>query len=242
MHKMLSILLLWISVSVGQSIVTDRPDFTESALVVPTKVLQLEMGFQRDDVANSSSTTLFTHLWQYGIREGYELRLGFTGLGLVDKDAYAGDVLVEGKFQMLDKSSGTPVALIAGIQIPSNSIISQNGYGTVVKIALAKDITERFSLGINAGVGYLESGSDWEKETSASLALGYGLTEALGMYLEGYAIAPESAPWKPVFNGGFTYLLKKNLQLDIYTGTNLREKLDATFIGVGVSVNTASYK
>jgi hypothetical protein len=58
-----------------EPLVTDRPDFTESGLVVGSGVLQLEAGGTYVDVDVEKATSLGELLVRYGITQGIELRL-----------------------------------------------------------------------------------------------------------------------------------------------------------------------
>ncbi|HEY8503710.1 MAG TPA: transporter [Gemmataceae bacterium] len=74
-----------------------------------------------------------------------------------------------------------------------------------------------------------------------SVTLGYGLTERFGAYTEWYALFPTSAVEPGLgpqhfFNGGFTYLVGPNFQLDIRAGLGLNRRADDFFTGTGFVV------
>ncbi|MGE3808807.1 MAG: transporter [Gemmataceae bacterium] len=78
-------------------------------------------------------------------------------------------------------------------------------------------------------------------EVAQSFTIGYTLTAVLGAYTEWFALFPHSSTDPEVgpeyyFNGGFTYLVTNNFQLDIRAGVGLNKHADDLFAGSGFSV------
>ena len=103
-------------VAIAQTIVTDRPDQTESSLTVPQGSLQIESGVlygTAKDGFNSEELLLApTVLWRYGISKGIELRLLTEFASVTDKltdDKFSGinDLQLGTKIQILKKESNT---------------------------------------------------------------------------------------------------------------------------------------
>src|SRR5262245_41243866 len=78
-------------------------------------------------------------------------------------------------------------------------------------------------------------------EVAQSFTLGYRLSKKLGAYTEWFAffpagsIDPETGP-EHYFDGGFTYLVNDNFQLDIRAGVGLNDHADDFFAGAGFAV------
>lgn len=74
-------------------------------------------------------------------------------------------------------------------------------------------------------------------QTTNSLTTAYGLADRLGAFLEYYGLYPNNkgTDCAHTVNGGFTYLITENLQLDWRIGTGLNEKADDFLTGVGIS-------
>jgi hypothetical protein len=73
-------------------------------------------------------------------------------------------------------------------------------------------------------------------EFSQSWTVGYSLADSLGAYTEWFVIAPDGADTNHTENyadGGFTYSVTNNLQLDIRAGVGLNEAADDYFVGSG---------
>jgi hypothetical protein len=74
-----------------------------------------------------------------------------------------------------------------------------------------------------------------------SFTIGYTLTEQLGAYTEWFALYPTSAIGPDTgpehyFNGGFTYKVTPDFQLDIRAGCGLNDHAADFFAGVGFAV------
>lgn len=67
----------------------------------------------------------------------------------------------------------------------------------------------------------------------------YSLTDRLGGYTEYYGFYPSGADAERVkhyFNGGFTYLVNKDMRLDIRGGKGLNDAAADYFVGTGITV------
>jgi hypothetical protein len=78
-----------------------------------------------------------------------------------------------------------------------------------------------------------------DRDTTASavytLALGIALSDELGTFIEFFGETP-TGKGKPVnfVDGGFTYALADNLQVDILGGVGISEAADDWFVGAGL--------
>jgi hypothetical protein len=78
-------------------------------------------------------------------------------------------------------------------------------------------------------------------EFDQSLSIYYQLTRKWGAYTEGFAFFPMSALGPDMgpeyyFDGGFTYLVNDNFQLDIRAGVGLNRQADNFFTGAGFAI------
>lgn len=254
MKYLLLIYVTAISLSAGAQdevfeLVTDRPDQTESSAVVPRKSLQLETGFIRE----SDETTLYkqksfaynTTLLRYGFLENFELRMGIEYLGeeseLISSDSsssvsglsplYAGF-----KFKISEEEGWKPeIAFLGGMILPftAGNDFKPQYPAANIRFAFSHTISERLSLGYNLG-------AEWDGESAIpgyfySFALGLGVFDKLGMFLESYGLVREKGDAEHMLDAGFTYLLLPNLQLDISGGIGINEYATDNFISFGLS-------
>ncbi len=238
-------------------LVTDRPDQTESSVAVPPGYVQLETGWtfsrnKADGIRNETHEFPGT-LLRIGVLDPVEFRLGWNGgiwegtrkVGQRNDLGGAGDMGVGTKLYFWEEQGWIPeVALLAGVSLPvgKEELSSQRSEPTF-RVSLSHTLSDRVSLGYNLGATW-ESDLD---ETSArdrfslfnyTAVLGIGLTERAGMFVEVFGDVPLSANGGPAnsFDGGLTYLLRDNLQVDAALGVGISEEADDWFVGLGITV------
>lgn len=231
-------------------LVTDRPDQTEASRVVPLGTLQIETGFllenNETDLETQRAINYNTSLLRYGLLENFELRLGFAYLeNRVEYKESDSTYTEQGlsplytgfKVQILDEDGWIPeTSLIGGLILPfsASEEFKPENTGVGLRFSMSHTLSERFSLGYNLGAEYLgESPGLWY---FYSVALGVGITDKLGMYVEGFGWIPEDNVPSHMFDGGFTYLLTPLFQLDVSAGVGLNEEALDNYISAGFSI------
>lgn len=244
-------------------LVTDRPDATESAATVPRGLWQLETGalFSTESAGRVEVEVIEAPgtLLRIGLTRSLELRLGWAGWVETELDPAprrfggdgvdgAGDAEVGAKLSLWDEAGRRPqAALLASVSVPvGDEGISSERYDPSLLGAFSWTLTDRLSLGTNFGVRWETEPSPTGDETfanlAASAALGIGLTPRLGAFVELFGSEPlESAPGVPggaavSADGGFTWLVRPNLQLDLFAGAGITDEADDSFVGAGLSV------
>ncbi len=238
-------------------LVTDRPDQTESSVVVPHGSSQLELGwtFTRDDAdgVRVESHEVPASLLRVGLSERVELRIGW--IGWVDAEALfrdfavtedgAGDGELGVKIHLAEERGGRPeIALLLGTSVPvGDDAFTSDRFDPALRLALAHTLSERVSLGYNLGLAFESGvGDDGDRDTLSNafytVALGLGLNDRWGAFVELYGDFPASASGGPAnsFDGGFTYLIRDHVQLDLAGGVGLSEAADDWFVGLGLSI------
>jgi len=237
-------------------LVTDRPDQTESAETVPPGFVQVETGwvFTRNDAegARLQSHEIPGTLARIGALDWLEIRAGWGGylreevkLGLAQSTLDGGaDAELGAKVILHRERDWLPqAALLAGVTLPvGDEAFSSRRADPSFRFSLAHTLSERLALGYNVGMNW-ESALDGtgDRDTLShylyTLALGIGLTERLGTFVEVFGEVAGSAEGPPAhsFDAGFTYLLRPNLQLDLSSGVGLSATADDWFVGAGLS-------
>lgn len=218
----------------AQEIVTDRPDQTESAMVVPSGAFQVETGtmIEVDDI--QQNWVLNTTLFRYGVAKNLEFRLVTELINTKsrrEQDAMTGiaDVQFGLKYQFLE--GPTQIAYLGHLVIPTgNRNISSGSTGMCHKLAIGHDLSDLVSIGYNLGIDYFDSDN---YSGIYALAAGIGLTGQVSFFAEIYGDWYLFDAFNVRFDQGFTWLLKSNLQLDFSMGTGISSK--SNFYSVGVS-------
>lgn len=238
--SMLSIWLLWgLGMSVhGQELITDRPDFTESGVVVPTGSLQIEAGATFEDGGDGDEVFSSPELLlRWGFVESWELRIGVPNW--VDQrkgSSGVSDGSLGVKWQLGPTSAGWDLGLIGTVSLPlGDQALTSDEIDPDLIVTAGRDLSEQWSLGGQLGVGQETSGADHETVLSATLVLGRALGERGGLFLEIAAEDREEGDTAVLFHHGYTYLVTPNFQWDVHAGVGLNDEAPDFLIGLGFS-------
>jgi len=238
--------------------ITDRPDATESSQTVLPGYIQIESGmtfFQEDEGGvDTSSFAVPETLVRIGLDQNSELRLEFAGYNqLREKPAGGSTAQTDGfgdggigfKVRLGEDDLLGEMAFLTMMTLPwGEDGISSGRVEPSYRFTFARDLNEDLSLGCNLGQAWVsEEDLFGDKDTRSvfqyTLALGISLTDRLGSFIEFFGDIPtgsgSSGPANS-FNGGFTYLLKENVQLDVVSGVGLSGSAEDWFIGGGISI------
>lgn len=228
-----------------EPLVTDRPDFTESAAAVEPGRLQLEAGYTLSETGGERTHAVGEVLLRWGVLEAVELRIGINSFlhveGPISDESGWEDLSLGGKVELKGPDRRRPVvpalALLIGTTLPTGS----NGMGASALqpgaiLAAAWELPERLGLGANVGWSLLDGEGGTAGEWSGSVAVGGALGERLGMFAEYFALLPDDDFGDRAHYGdaGLTWLLNADTQLDARAGLNLGDAGDF-FFGVGVA-------
>jgi hypothetical protein len=238
-----NIFLIVNTIVYGQTIITDRPDQTESSSTIPKGSLQIEAGFlfgtSDNDIIKERQILAPSILSRYGLTNGIELRLLNQFESIKNKninEVYDGisDLEIGAKVQLFRKeTSTTEIAFLSHLILPTASKqLTIDKLGSISKLSISHAITESIGVGYNIGYNYFGTGSG---DLTYSLALGIGISNTLGIYIEPYGEVLDFENHKASFDAGLTYLLQDNLQLDVSFGTGLNHTMN--YVAAGCSIN-----
>jgi len=224
---------------------TDRPDQTESAVLVPEKWLQFEMGIGKQ--ANNINENEFQHptlLSKYGINKRFELRLITTLLTSNNKN-----------IPLAKKNNGglTPIEVGAKIALwkenkllPKTSLIFHVGIPKLASpnyqvnhLAPNFRFTMQHSLTQKTGLGY-NIGAEWDgihKEATwiYTFAPGINLSEKWYGYIEAFGFISKINKPEHSMDGGIAYYIKPDFKIDLSSGFGISSAAPDWYVAVGAS-------
>lgn len=237
-------------------IITDRPDQTESAVTVPKGFFQIETGGMYESEYINHSTSLLAPsfriktisapsvLVRYGLLKNIELRLGAEyinqstdlSVGADEKQSGLSPLTFGTKIQIAAEKQGSPgAAFLFNLSIPlkKNDPFQPEYVGADFRISIAHTLSDKFALSYNVG-------GEWDGDNPRAtgiytLSLGISLGQKLSMFLESYGFLPQGESPDHRLDGGFTFLLARNIQIDVSGGIGLMEASPDYFIGAGVA-------
>lgn len=216
------------------SIETDRPSFTDSPNVIG-KHFQIETGLTYElhhAAGDSSYDFYFPTTLRFGIDSKWEFRVDGNAIEyLNDHGSTTGYTpwSIGFKYHWQD-SSGKPskpsLGLVGRILPPSGSSAFATTIPTAeLRLCATFDLCPKWQLQPNFGVAsYQDNGGDRFSAMFGAVELSYQATAKLAPFIDASFQSPESKHGLQnyAFDGGFTYLLNKNTQLDFSVG---RERL-----------------
>lgn len=229
---------------IDEPLVGDRPDFTESALAIPTGHVQFEAGFTREVVGDAQKTRIGEFLIRAGVSKDAEFRLHLgsyirkqdSASSLNDVDGF-GDLGIGFKYRFVENKGLVPdLAVLGMVTFPTGTQdIGSESVQPLGLVAAGWALPANFSLGSNLGIGMINQdgtnfGTSW-----ASLSLAYGIKK-FGLYAEAFGFDREEYKGDSTgyFNVGATFLLKPTLQFDARVGSGFSGEDEDWFAGFGI--------
>lgn len=235
-----------------EPLASDRPDFTEASTTVGRGVVQVETGYTY--VRDNADGVKLTHhsfpetLFRVGIgAEWLELRLAYNhgieriapvGVHTIDTTG-ADDLYLGAKLGLTAQHGVLPeMALMPQMTVPTgHSIFTADDVLPGCNWLYGWDVTDWLSTAgstqINKGVD--DDGTTYY-EVAQSWTVGYSILENIGAYTEFFAFFPSGASTAEpeyYFDGGFTFSLTNDVQLDVRGGTGLNGAATDYFVGSG---------
>lgn len=230
-------------------LVTDRPDQTESSCTVPHKTIQVETGFvyEADEKKNRKEKNISYNstLLRYGLLRNMELRFGVEYVkNTIEDKATRDEISIDGfeplfcgiKIAISQQKGIIPeMALLSHLTLPETG--KKDFQSTVLLpdmiFSLSYELTPRFSTGVNIG-------AEWDDKNKGatgiySWVLGIAIGEKAGTFIETYGTFKKDIPFDSRIDGGFTFLILPNLQIDISGGYGLANISPDYFFGSGLS-------
>ena len=216
---------------VFSQITTDRPDQTESAVVLSSGQIQVESGISIEN-SQSNINTLF----RIGIIEGIEIRINSNylindKLSFMKKSSFS-DFEVGAKFRIIDKNqNNTKVAFLSHLSIPSAiEVFSNNVYGLLSRLNVSHDLNNESQIGYNLGYNKFKK---MDGQFIYTIVYGRSL-DSFGIFFEIFGDDSKNSS-NINFDSGITYLLDNKKQLDLSIGKGINN--DMFFISGGISIN-----
>ncbi len=231
----------------GEPLVTDRPDFTESTALVPLRRVQVEGGytFERDGAERRHSVGEV--LVRVGVAAPLELRIGLSSYALARAPGAdlsgVEDSSLGVKLRLLRRADGAPgvvpdASLIVASSLPTGArALRSDGAQPEAKLALGWSLSERVSLASNLNYAAVRADDARHGELGGSASVAVSLAERVGGYAEYFGFVP-TAPGmeRPQYlNGGLTFLLSDDFQVDARVGRGIGAAGGDYFLGVGIA-------
>ncbi len=231
----------------GDPLITDRPDFTESAQTVPAGMTQLEGGYTYGRAESVTSQSIGELLARIALGSAAELRVGVNSYSTISggRARVSGleDASVGAKFHLATGATTfdlfrPDLALILATSVPSGSnAFGESEWQPDAKLVVGWTLTDRLAWTSNLNYAYASDGGERFSQPSWSTSFGFSITDRVGTFAEYFRIMPESrgSDGSGYLNGGATYLFSPEFQLDARIGHAAGGAAEGYFAGLGLS-------
>lgn len=222
------------------AIVTDRPDVTESSIVIPKASIQFENGItwtmNPDKVIDFSETLL-----RVGLLNRTELRLVLPNyvadITRSSAPSGFGDIAIGAKQQLGPLPGHFDLSVIVGMGLPTSAAqISSRGFDPFVKFPWSKDLSKGWSIAGMQSFFWNTQGGKRNPTLEATFNLERELTESWNLFAEYAGDFPHIGGSQQIAHFGTAYRITPNQQIDFHFGFGLSPSSSGHFFAVGYSI------
>lgn len=222
-------------------IVADRPDVTESSIVVPAASLQFENGFAWTDDHGTRAADFSQTLMRLGLLARTEFRLVvpnyFYSAGPIPREAGFGDIAIGMKQQLGPLPGGIDLSVIIAVSVPTGaSAVSTGGYDPLVKFPWSKELVQGWSIGGMQSLFWNTDGDRRNGVWEPTFYLEKQITARLDAFIEYAGDYAQRGVAKHLAHVGAAYRLNNTNMIDCHFGFGLNHATPEHFFAVGYSV------
>src|SRR5215472_7817642 len=226
--------------TLAPEIVTDRPDVTESSVVVPKGSLQFENGVTWTIDHGDQSVDFSETLVRFGLSTRTELRLvipnyleDITGAG----SSGFSDIAVGLKQQLGPLRGGFDVSVIAALSLPTGAKgISSHGFDPFIKFPWSKNLVKGWSLGGMQSFFWNTEGARRNLVWQATVMAEKEISEPWSVFAEYAGDFAQHGGSEEIAHFGTAYRLTPRQQIDCHFGFGVSSAAPEHFVAIGYSV------
>jgi len=216
---------------------TDRPDVTNSSIVVPVGSLQNENGIdlQRKDAAQALSGT--NSRWRLGIAPCLEVLVDLPNYFTTLRGGVSGfsDVAPAVKWQLNLPQSRFDLSITAGAALPTGaSAVSGPGVQPYLQIPWSLDLGGGWAL-TGMETNFFTPASPIKFTYQTTFVIEKEIAERAFVFVEYVGSYAASGGSSQLFNSGAGYRINNNQQIDFHIGIGLDRNAPSYVFGLGYS-------
>jgi hypothetical protein len=220
-------------------IATDRPDVTNSSLVVPMGSFQSENGVNfsaRDGgrVIDGTNTR-----WRLGVAPCLELLVDLpTYFGSVRGPGSSGfsDVAPAVKWQVSPIPGKIDLSLVFGMAVPTGAVeVAGRGAQPYLQMPWSWELRDGWGLSGMLTEFFRPSELTSKRNTETTFVIEKKVTEKASLFVEYVGDYPENAGPSQLLNSGGSYHLSPTQQVDFHVAFGLNHNAPSYIVGVGYS-------
>jgi hypothetical protein len=224
---------------------TDRPDQTESAVTVPKKWFQFEIGLSKQ--ANNKAENEFQYpslLSKYGLGNGIELRLITTATTITNytntakklKESGIEPIEVGTKIALWQEKKWVPkTSLLFHVAIPTfaSKNFKSNNLAPNFRFSMQHTITDVIGIGYNLGAEW--GGINREATWIYTFAPGFNISDSWYSYIEAFGFISKTSTPQHNISGGVAWFASTDVKLDFSSGFGISKSAPDWYAALGCS-------
>jgi Putative MetA-pathway of phenol degradation len=223
----------------SDEIATDRPDVTNSSIVVPVGTLQNENGFNLNGRDGGRSIDGSNSRWRLGIAPCLEV--------LVDLPSYVGNVKSPGasgfsdvapaiKWQISPLPGTFDLSVTAGVALPTGAVaIAGRGAQPYIQLPWSWELHDGWGLSGMFTEFFRPAELDGKRMSEATYVIEKKLTRQVSVFAEYVGDYPDGARPTQLVNSGGMYQITPTQQVDFHIAFGLNRNSPNYIVGLGYS-------
>jgi hypothetical protein len=220
-------------------IAPDRPDVTNSSLVVPTGSLQSENGVNLSSRDGGRSVDGTNTRWRLGVAPCFELLVDLpTYVANIHAPGNAGftDVAPAVKWQISPIPGKFDLSAVFGVALPTGAAeIAGRGAQPYLQFPWSYELHDGWGLSGMFTEFFRPSEVTTKRITEATFVIEKRLTDKFSLFTEYVGDYPENAGPSQLINSGGVYLLSRTQTVDFHLAFGLNHNSPTYVVGVGYS-------
>lgn len=220
-------------------IATDRPDVTNSSLVVPVGSLQSENGVNLSARDGGRTIDGTNTRWRLGVAPCLELLLDvptyFANIRGPGNSGFS-NVAPAVKWQISPMPGKIDLSLVFGVALPTGAVdIAGRGAQPYLQMPWSWELHEGWGLSGMLTEFFRPSELITKRITEATFVIEKKVTERASLFVEYVGDYPENAGPSHLLNSGGMYRLSPTQQVDFHVAFGLNHNAPSYSVGVGYS-------
>jgi hypothetical protein len=223
-----------------EAIVTDRPDITESSIVVPKGSLQFENGLTWTAQGSRGVLDASETLIRFGLLSRTELRVVApnydAGLGGMHAGSGFGDLAIGFKQQIGPLAGAVDLSVIAAVSVPSGAArVTSHGFDPFVKFPWSKELGSRWSIGGMQSFFWLTEDRKRNPTWESTFYLEREIVRRAVAFVEYGGDFTRASTSKQIAHFGAAYKISPKQLIDFHFGVGLTRAAPDRLVGIGYS-------
>jgi len=226
--------------SIKDEIITDRPDVTNSSVVIPEGSLQIENGVNLSARDGDRSVDGTNTRLRFGIANCLEFLVDtptyFSDISNPQKSGFS-DVAPALKWQISPVPGKVDLSAVFGVALPTGSAgIAGPGAQPYLQFPWSWELRSGWGLSGMFTEFFRPSDPISRRVTETTFVIEKKVTERASLFVEYVGDYPESRSPAQLLNSGGLYRLGPNQQLDFHVALGLNHNAPSYIVGIGYSV------